>query len=314
MEYDYIKSRALNQRERHRLRLAVAVDRQVADPARNDLTGARGDSRRERLLGALERLVSNPAEPAESSVLDWALCYASPKAIAAIIDRLSGAQTQPGLLGDLQNMVPARLLLREYITPDYQRFQGTSDTPERALICVTGNAYRLNIPVHHFHLLAHAAFDVIIYLRDDRKQHFLRGIRGMGESLDELAETLKRKVPINGSTAIIATSSGAIAATRLAERLCSERVALFSPEFSFKGVAAIGDRLALTADQVAIFASKDNPLDVTFMNAWKETHLADSIRWIDADTHGTLAYLVHTKQNDALLSWLGGRKPGTGGS
>jgi hypothetical protein len=307
MKYDYFKSRALNETECGRLRLAVALDRQVSDHGRPHPEFARDGGRGARLLRGLERLVYDPAEPAEKPVLDWALCYARPKALTAIIERLSQAQTQGGLLGDLQKMAPAGLLRREYITPDYQRFQAAQDPPRSALICVTGNAHRLNVPVHHFHMLVHDAFDIVIYLRDDRRQHFLRGIPGMGENLEELADTLKRQIPDAARSCIVGTSSGGIAATHLAESLGSDRVALFSPEFSFNGVAAFADRSPLRADQLAIFASRGNPIDETFMNEWKKTRMAKAIRWIDVDTHGTLGYLVYTRQLGRLLKWLGGR-------
>jgi hypothetical protein len=252
-------------------------------------------------------LFSCSAEKENNAALDWALCYTSPKVLRRWIDALAERPPHSGVLGLIQRADPSLLLPRDYIAPDLQRFQRSTAKPKTALVCFTGNAQRLNMPVQLFHILAIHAFDLVIYLRDEKKQRFIDGIPGLGTSLEELGDTLSELIPSGCHTAILSASSGGVAASRIAETLAADRMALFSPEFAFKNVTAIGDQTKMSTENTRLFFARTNAGDVRLAAQWNNSHLGDSTRWLDTRTHGTLTHLVYAGNFQALADWLGGR-------
>jgi len=317
MEYDYIKSRALDQKEKRRLRLSIELERKLRALANDNgeaqsvflqrkIPPAQTMNRRTPLVQDLLSLFSCSAEKENNAALDWALCYTSPKVLRRWIDALAERPPQSGVLGLIQRADPSLLLPRDYIAPDLQRFQRSTAKPKTALVCFTGNAQRLNMPVQLFHILAIHTFDLVIYLRDDKKQRFIGGIPGLGTDLEELGDTLLEMIPKDCHTAVLSASSGGVAASRIAEALAADRMALFSPEFAFKTIVAISDKTKMSSENTRLFFARSNAEDVKLAAQWSESHLRDSIRWLDTRTHGTLTHLVYAGGFRGLANWLGG--------
>jgi hypothetical protein len=317
MEYDYIKSRALDQKEKNRLRLSIKLERHLrsltdgngqawpADPRRKT-SPANPVNRRTPLIEELLSLFSCACANENRAIVDWALCYTSPKVLRRLMNALAEQPARSGALGLIQQGDPSLLLPRDYITPDLQRFQRSHAEPETALVCFTGNAQRLNMPVQLFHILAIRTFDLVVYLRDDKKQRFTGGIPGLGTDLEELGDSLSDMIPGGCHTAILSASSGGVAASRIAEALTIDRMALFSPEFAFKNISAISDETKMSAENTRLFFARNNAGDAKLAAQWSKSHLGDSIRWLDTRTHGTLTHLVYAGDFQALANWLGG--------
>lgn len=304
MQYDYLKTRPLNEDERRRLRVAVGsalrMRRAVERPSR------------QRLVHEVLALLENPGQGAKPQVLYWLLCYGNPIMLAHLITALQGTMPREPELRALLHADPAQLLPREHISPDFQRVQN-SPKPKTALICFAGNAHKLNIPVHLFHCLVTARFDLIFYLRDFDKQRFTHGIAGMASDLAGLSQSLRRQIPEDCRIAVVGTSAGGYAAAQVAENLGAGRLALFSPPLLFKGVAAAGRPARLPGQCVRLFFAEDNKLDRQLARDWSETDYASSIRWMDTDTHGTLRQLLADGRFNQFLDWmLGSADPGLG--
>lgn len=178
------------------------------------------------------------------------------------------------------------------------------------MICFTGNAQRLNVSVQLFQLLAAPYFDLLVYLRDDSKQRFVHGIRGVGSSLAALAASLRTQLARECHVAVLGTSSGGIAAARLGAALGVDRLALFSPEFSYQDNHAIDGHATLRAAGTRLYFAAASAMDQELASTWAQSPLAASIRWLDSSSHGTLAHLVYSSRFAKLAAWLGGRHPG----
>ena len=262
--------------------------------------------RKYRLIQELLYFFSFPTANVDNKVIDWALCYTSPRILRKLISALADERSEKGALGLIKQIDPSLLLPREHITPDFQRFQRSFSRPKTALVCFTGNGQKLNIPVQLFHILVIRTFDLVVYLRDDNKQQFIHGIPGLGTSLEELGGALQRIIPQDCHIAILSTSSGGLAASRIAEELCAHRMALFSPGFTFKKNLAIKDITKTSSENVRLFFARNHSGDAKLAELWKKSHLSDSIQWLETSTHGTLAHLVYAGNFRALAQWLAG--------
>lgn len=314
MPYTYVKSRPLNDRECRRLRLSARLARQVreleADAAGCPLAAPveprtrPGSARFQRSLRELFFASASSAPRVSAPVLDWALCYARPR----LLTRLFAAARDDGgvspVLAALARTEPGLLLSREYITPDYQEFRRHGDGPGRVLVCFTGNAHRLNVPVQLFHCLAVGLFDQLIYLRDDRKQHYTNGVAAFAETPAELVAALGARIAAGARLAIVATSSGGLAATAVAESLGADRVALFSPAFRYKEHTAAATAGRLDPMRVRLYVANGSAMDADLLDDWTQTALSSAIHRLDSASHGTLSFLLRQDLGAELLHWL----------
>jgi hypothetical protein len=323
VEYNYIKCRQLNRKEKNRLRLAIQIDRRLRlsvaheEPFKLEVVAskkrARSDSKmRSPIVEELLEVFLRPTPELNRTLVDWALCYAPPRLLSQLIVALAAFPPHAGPLGILAQANPSLLLPRDYIVPDFQRFQRSSQKPKTALLCFTGNALRLNLAVQLFHTLAVRHFDLIVYLRDDRKQRFVFGIPGLGKNLEELGATLQSITPSGCHTSVLSASSGSVAASRIAEAMGAKRMALFSPELTYEGASAIGGYANLNPDQARLYFARDNPTDRGLAAQWDGSHLSDSIRWLDTSSHATLSHMVYGGEFPSLAAWLSGASGGFG--
>ncbi|MDZ7839295.1 MAG: hypothetical protein U5R46_00525 [Gammaproteobacteria bacterium] len=135
------------------------------------------------------------------------------------------------------------------------------------------------------------------------------GVPGLGRDIDELAETLRTHIPDGCHLSILGTSGGGIAATQLAERLNAGRLALFSPAFRFKDIAAVSDGAALDSTNALLYFSARHEKDMELADEWRATVLSQSIRLLDTDSHGTLSYVAAAGQLGRLIGSLRGGPP-----
>ena len=317
MKYDYIKSRPLNRQEKGRLRLAIKLDRrlwsvtnadanQISNEPNGNTPRLSSGRKSDHLIQDLLAYFSSPSAEVNQAVIDWALCYVSARILQRLISTHAQEWPERGILGLLKHSEPCLLLPREHITPDFQSFQRLRARPKTALICFAGNAHRLNMPVQLFHIYAVGSFDLVIYLRDDARQRFIYGIPGLGNNFEELSGKLREFIPRGCHTAILSASSGGLAALRIGEYLGAHKVALFSPEFSFKNISGVNDSAKLSSANTRLFFAKNHSFDTKLAKKWATTQLIDSIRWLDTSSHGTLSYLVYTNKFFALATWLAG--------
>lgn len=313
MAYEFRKSRPLNDRELRRLRFSVRLAMKLREagegaPPRLTVEPAMrpGGARRQRLLRDLFFAGAGAEAPVSATVLDWALCYTPPRVLVRLFATLCGGAAAGPVIDAVAATDPGLLLAREHITPDYQAFRHVRNEAPRVVVCFTGNAYKLNVPVQLFHCLAVKAFDQLVYLRDDRKQQFVDGVPGLGDDPDALADALAERIPRGAHVAIVATSSGGLAATRTADRLGAARVALFSPTFSYRGESAEAAARRLDPANVRLYLAAGNTMDAGLARAWSASGLAGAIREVDSASHGTLSYLVRTDLAGELLGWLAG--------
>lgn len=310
MRYSYSRSRALDRDEKSRRRasvlalLCIRLRLPAHTPAWARLLLGRSSG-----ASAFSRLMQQLAakhEPMDPQLLNWALAYGHPGAVRAIMSSLKDTTLESWAQEVLQQADPDLLLPREHLAPDFQKMQTSSGSPERVLVCFAGNAQRLNMPVQLFHCAVAQHFDLLVYLRDFRRQRFIQGIPGLGADIDELAAALRRHIPSGCHLSVLGTSGGGIAATRVAGILNADRLALFSPAYRFKEVSAIPVDLELDARSVLLFLAAHNSPDRRLGDQWSGTSLGSAIRWLDADSHGTLSYLTKTGRFDEVISWLSG--------
>jgi len=295
VEYSYIKSRLLNDEEKRRLRISIGTELRLSGVIRHP-------SQRS-LVRSLLELLSAPHARVNPQLLDWLLAYGTPRLIARLGASSVGARHATWMLRAIQRIRPQQLLPREYISPDYQRFQ-SGPHPRNALVCFTGSALRLSVPVQLFHCLAVEQFDLIIYLRDFNKQFFTQGIPGVACNQAELNAFLRSQIPMDCPIAVLSTSGGGYAAARFAEEVHADRLVMFSPPFKFKDVGAVGESAVIPAENVRIYFGSRHQSDGQYASDWARTGYASSIRWFDTKSHGTLRFLLECGQSDALFGWL----------
>ena len=237
---------------------------------------------------------------------DWLFSYANPRILRRLIDLLTNRPAQPGRFGMLQKSDPSNLLPSDYFSPDLQRFQRSRGKPENALVCLSVNG-RMNMPIQYFHLLVAEKFDLILYLRDDRRLKYRRGIPGLGSNIEALASTIRHHIPENCHTAMLSYSSGGIAATRISQELDMDKLALFSPLFYFKDIAALDSDLTVGNTMSRLYFARNHPIDRELSDIWAETRFGDSILWLEIGHHGTLNHFVcYDQEFWNLISWLAG--------
>jgi hypothetical protein len=295
VQYTYYKSAPLNDEERRRLRVSVATERCLAGNA--DCSG------RAQLVGSLCGLLSGTVRTANPQLANWLLAYGTPKLIA----RLKRVSAQAGygqwLSRAIARIDMSHLLTREHISPDYQRFQ-TKSSPRSALVCFTGSAQKLSVPVQLFHGFVAGRFDLVLYLRDVNKQFFTQGIRGIAPDMPGLFAYLRNQIPADCHLAVLSASGGGYAAVRFAEAAGAHRLAMFSPPFKFKDVAAVDGSARLQPDTACLYFGRANQKDAQYAADWAETDYAQCIRWFETGSHGTLRHVFECGQADALIGWL----------
>ncbi|MGR8922123.1 MAG: hypothetical protein ACU85V_21100 [Gammaproteobacteria bacterium] len=314
MHYRQLKSRPLNDLERRRLRESIRLRRELerflreGSPAGPGLQwGARsgGESRRTRLVNELRYFDPGSSTLVPAAAIDWALSYGGPKVLPRLVEAVKREPPGTPALEALRTADLTLVLPREHVTPDFQLFQRAEGRVERLLVCLTGNANRLNVPVQLFHFMAMAWFDAVVYLRDDSKRAFVHGLPGIAASPGALSGALASMLPAHEHLAVLGTSTGGYAAAGLAGDLASHRTALFSPLYAFRGAPVRDAALARRGADTRVFFARGAG-DAEHLPPWQQGPLAASVRVLDTATHGTLAYLIHAGRSAELLRWLAG--------
>lgn len=299
MQYTCFKPEPLSEEEKRRLRISVGTKLR--------LRGTVSRPSRSRIANQLVEFIQDPYDNVKNELLSWLFSYGSPELLGRLIESLARKKTNHRELHALLRGGTGSLLPREYITPYLQKVQIRPD-PKTALVCFTGNAYRMNLPVQLFHCLAAGQFDQIFYLRDPEKKFFTQGLRGLSTSLDGLIAEIRRQIPPDSHVAVISTSGGGFAAVRFAEAARASRLAMFSPILKTKDDVAVSGPAKISPADTRIFFAIDYERDVAFASDWAGTGYATSIRWFDSDSHGTLRYLFNHGQVQPLIDWLRGGK------
>lgn len=299
MQYEYFKSRPLNEDEKRRLRISVGAGLR--------LSGAIQHPCKSRIANQLVAFINKPNDMARNELLSWLLSYGSPMLLGNLIGSLARHKTRRRELEVIRRADVDQILPREYITPDFQKIQ-ISAQPQSALVCFTGNAFKMNMPLQLFHCLTAGQFDLIFYLRDAEKQHFTQGIKGLASSMDGLIAELQRQIPPACHIAAISTSSGGYAAARFAEAAGVRRLAMFSPPLKFKDIPAVSGPAQIQPDDTRIFFARTHEKDIRFAADWNGTGYSTSIKWFNTNSHGTLKYLFKMDEMQALIDWLRGGK------
>lgn len=295
MQYAYIKSRPLSDEEKRRLRISIGTELR--------LSGAIRRPSQRHLVKSLLELLSAPNAKVDPQLLDWLLAYGTPRLMARLRGASAGTGHGSWMLRAIQGARPEQLLPREYISPDYQRFQ-SNPHPRNALVCFTGNALKLSVPVQLFHCLAVEQFDLIIYLRDFSKQFFTEGIPGIARNQAELNAFLRSQIPMDCRIAVLSASGGGYAAVRFAENVHADRLAMFSPPLKFKDQGAVAATAGIPHENVRIYFGTKHPRDVQYASDWALTGYAPSIKWVDTKSHGTLRFLLESGKSGVLFGWL----------
>jgi hypothetical protein len=300
LEYQYIKD-ALIPAERKRLSTAISAERR--------LTG-RTDTRSRHMIAnkLVDATKGDSTTGLDRELVDWLLSYGRPDLIRAFLNQCLFDPRDHFSLGVMQAAEPAMLLPRDYIAPHFQSWKNPPQA-RHALIAFAGNAQRLNMPVQLFHALFYRSFDLIFYLRDPDRQRFSQGLPGLGTTFDELCRFLRRRIPEDCAISVLGASAGGYAAAALADRMEVARVALFSPPAVFDPGPAVGRHPATPASRVAVFFATRNARDHELAKGWTGNPYAQSIRWMDTTSHGTLDVLVRRGATERLIAWLRAEAP-----
>lgn len=267
--------------------------------------GARlGKRRSANLIGDVVRLVNRPDAAHRASTVQWILSYGSPIVIRQMIRALAKQEVNDWRLAVVKQGNPSLILLREHRAPAFQWMQTSSHHPRSVLVCLTGNAQRLSMPVQLFHCAAAKAFDLLIYLRDPARQRFTCGAPGLGGNLDELSETLRQSIPADCRIAVLSTSGGGTAALHIGEALSACRAALFSPPYHFKDINAVPDAGVANVGDVRLYFGAYNERDRRLARVWQDAGIAVPIVWLNTRSHGTLLHTASVGGFEELLVWL----------
>lgn len=342
MNYQSIKSRPLSKVELNRLRVAIGtrlrLDEPVPPPSqtaglRSTLT--KSLSKLSRRLGRpvlkrapaglqqhlrarqtkksgpalearLRRFFADPVTNHNDMLLAWSICFAPPSLLRHLMSHPAAINSEKLNLRALASSGPEDLLPRDHIQPDIQIVR-TSLRPKKALICFTGKAMQLNMPVRVFHLLASPHFDCIVYLRDHCRQLFLDGIETVADDLGGLNAFVRKQVPDDCALSVLSTSGGSIAATFFAERYGAQRALLSGPLAEFRNTRPLARNCQMETDNVRLIFAKRNPMDQRFAEQWAATAYAPAMRMLDTNRHDTLTYLFEQNGDlENMLSWLAG--------
>jgi hypothetical protein len=299
--YDYFKASELSQEERKRLRVMVRTQLQLKDSGNG--ASAAVDSR---IVGELLNFIRSPVKNYSKEVCYWLLSYGSPKLLSEVIGRSRDLRAGNNrILHLIRKAGTDKLLPRDYIAPDIQRWQ-SCDNPRKALICFTGNAQRLNMPVQLFHCLVADEFDLILYLRDPAKRQFTHGVPGIADDIRSLSRYLRNRIPGDCKISVIGTSGGGYAAAEFSRWVKVDRMALFSPPPASKGVPVDIDPMVTPASRVRIYFACDHPKDRNWADSWSRTEYSGSLVWLKTDSHGTLGSIAWHGEFQNMLAWLSG--------
>ena len=294
MSYSYIKTSPLNTKEKQRLRTSIGTELRLQHLIQNPSQHI--------LINFLINLCKDPLGNIHDEAIDWLLSYGRPTLIKKFIDALSTIDTKNTTLNTIKYGNKDHILLRDYINPDIQKIQ-LQAKPKTALICFTGGAHKLNMPIQLFHFLAAHRFDLIFYLRDFTQQAFTSGISTIASNIHELSVVLRESIPPDCSIAVLGASTGGYASACLSEAIPINRLALFSSPFLFNGIPAM-HQFRIPPEQVKLYFAANNTMDNKFASRWANTKDVSSLRWIITDTHGTLRYLFLCGHLDVLFNWL----------
>ena len=299
MQYRYIKSQPLGAEEKQRLRVAVGLELRmkgiIRQPPRSSLA--------RQLLAMLEQIEL----PAKEELRGWVFSYCRPSFFAELFNAVAEDEVPHPDFNILRVAGLDKLLPREYITPDFQCVQKTLK-PQNALVCFTGNGQRLNLPMQLFHCLAMDYFDQIFYLRDRGKNFYTQGMPDIFPDFDSLALAVRAEIPLDCHVAVFGCSSGGHGAALFAEAVGVDRVALFSPPLTYRGVPSLSKHSRMRAQNVKVFFAGRNALDNKLAAAWRHTAYAPTLILLDTESHGTVRYLYGGDKLRPLLNWLSGGK------
>lgn len=99
----------------------------------------------------LVALAREPHRKHLESVFEWAMNYGRPALVRRLIKALAASKPEHWALKIMERADSDLLLPRDRMTPDVQIMQTSASPPKNALICFTGNALKLNMPVQLFH-------------------------------------------------------------------------------------------------------------------------------------------------------------------
>lgn len=278
-----------------RLRLATKLRRCINQPSLSE---------RYRIgyLAKLIRAIEPPPNPADRNLWDWLYCYSGPEVLRRLL-RDGAGSLLPHVEIKLRDADALNHLLpQEHFTPEFQVY--TKAAGRRTLVCFTGNALKLNVPVQLFHLLALDWFDSVIYLRDTQRQFFTRGISGLASSFEALTELIGQHLRPGAEVSVLGTSSGGYPAIRYAQRAQARRVALFSPPMFFRNVSALDHRRLIDANNVRLYFADSCKADARFRSSWEETDYRSSVHMIATTSHSTFSDLLTKGGTDEMFAWL----------
>lgn len=316
MSYTYRVSEAPGADERFRERVRFTADAclRLRLPVRALPLLARitGHSSSTSLGGRLVALVRDPVNSYDGPAFVWAMNYGSANLLRRMTVALSATDPDRWQLKLVKGMNPDLLLPREYLVPDYQVFECGTTALNNVLICFAGNARRLNMPVQLFHCAVAEKFDLLIYLRDNRRKGYAEGIPGLGDDPDALTQALADWVPNGSRVAVLATSAGGIAAARVANTLQADRLLLCSPPSISRAPDSFREVSLNNVGETRIFFAANHGGDRSRAREWQDVKGAPAIEWVDTVSHGTLTELAAQGELEALIEWLTGEMPGRG--
>lgn len=299
--YEAIKNTPLTQDERRRLRTIVSVQMRL----KGMIGSGSGDNV---LTRKILHFLEAPETKGSAELLNWLLAFAPPALLQEMWRRTPGVQST--VLGDLEVVRQAgvtRLLPRDYISPELQRWQ-TSTSPHNTLVCFTAKAGKVNIPVQLFHSLVADKFDLIYYLRDPEKRFFTDGIPGIATNTGELCDYLRAHIPESSRISVLGVSSGGYVATDFARQVAVDRLTLFSPPLTYNDATVISNKMATPASRARIYFAKCHKRDREWAREWKRTKYKSAIKWIKTDSHGTLDHLYRHGDFEEFLAWMSGKQ------
>lgn len=307
MAYGFFKHRALNAREQARLdeadRLIDMLGNRLGESAA--LPANTASARPGRMVADIAAALET-GRPLKLVEMAWILSYVPSNRLESFAQLIDPGPEDPWYIRTVEHARADRLLEREHLVPDFQRYQRDGAPPKYALVCLTGHALRLNIPLQMFQLLAVERFDLLLYLRDETKRGFMSGIRGIASSLDGLARVIADQIPEAVPAAYLAVSSGGVAALRLAARSDAGRCVCFSSGPTYLDREAIDPERPLAPDRARLYFNRHNGMDREMARAWQARGFAGSIRWLDGTGHATLTEAAASNRLDRIFAWLDG--------
>lgn len=256
------------------------------------------------LVATLVALARNPFAYYHEQAFMWALNYGSPALVRRLVRSVSRGEPDRWTLSLTAAARPELLLPRERWSPSFQAIHRNRETPASALVCVCGNALKLNMPVQLFHFAVADRFDVVVYLRDTRRTEYASGVPGLGSTMDAVSARLADWIPPGCRTAVLSTSGGGLAAARLAHNLRAERMALFSPPKISRASAGLSNPDFTSIKDSRVFFARGHRTDNERAQEWQYVPGAPPIEWLDTGSHGTLSHLAALGRLPDLVDWL----------